>query len=74
MMQVSHDFSTYVLFRNSYGRAIVPEEVHEPVVFFFWKEATLLLNSLSGIAALVLAEEEERELSYCRAESGKKNS
>lgn len=39
-----------------------PEQVHEPVVFFFLKEATLLHNSLSGIAALVLAEEEQRTL------------
>lgn len=51
--------SLLMLFRNRYGRAVAPEQVHEPVVFFFWKEATLLLNSLSGIAVLVLAEEEQ---------------
>lgn len=51
--------SLLMLFRNRYGRAVAPEQVHEPVVFFFWKEATSLLNSLLGIAELVLAEEEQ---------------
>lgn len=62
MTQISHDFSTHVLFRNRYGRAVAPEQVHKPVVFFFWKEATLPLNSLSGSAALLLAEEEQSNL------------